>query len=452
MSKQADVALTLDKFRVCIVAPYYLPICMDEGNDGYKGSERVIEYMVNELVRRGAYVYLIAPEGSIKPGKGELLTTGEPLWDPMDPSKREVKDEKRISARERTRDQIKAVARKDLKPHIIDCHFAEDDFEVMRTIDATGIFWCITYHGPIVTRIEDGLEAPLAVRVAKAFPHVNFILVGKNQLEAYERLKIDTSLMHVVPNGIPDLSKNKLDRLRALNREDTSKQSKDTSERSKDTPERNTLVMLCRLSVKKDIPKALDLIQELSGWKIVVGGTKLNDQNDVQYWKEILSPLFKKYSDRITLQEDVNERNKNEFLSKYGPLLAFTKRTDDEWGPPFWEPDGLHITEKLRLGQVALCDEGIHYEKIPEPLRSKYHFTQKDPKEVVKAMAKLLNDEKSVAEMNSDTTYALCRDYFKEVYDVKKTVERRFKKYMKIINKDNIGKAAEKAADKTVEA
>src|SRR5271155_138700 len=64
------------RLRIGIVSPPYIRIVNDM--NGYGGTERIVPELVNNLIRRGNYVTLFAPEGSETGSK--LITTGPALW------------------------------------------------------------------------------------------------------------------------------------------------------------------------------------------------------------------------------------------------------------------------------------------------------------------------------------------------------------------------------------
>ncbi|KAI1504299.1 hypothetical protein F5X99DRAFT_423802 [Biscogniauxia marginata] len=367
--------------KVLVVLHSYVKATLEKGEDGYKGTERSAVYILKELHRRGIEAHLIAPAGSNIPGVILHPSTDKTLWDFSDPKNPQTASPETIAkVMDRTIELMNEVVAQE-KPDIVDCNIAHNE-KLDKALERLPVPHVVNFHGP--TKDKPDLQTIVAKH-----PILPVITVSKLQQKF-----LKANYVGAVPNGLP---------------EDVITY--------RPGQKKNELVMLARLSPKKDFPRGIEIAKQ-ANMKLIIGGTLLNDQSDRIYYEEVLVPLFEREKETVTLREDICEANKADFLSDKVAPLALTKREADRFGPEYIEADGMHITEALAAGVPVICDSGVDPSKVPPEVG----FRCDSIEEAVEALRKtdMIDPE-------------ACNRYFLENFTVNKTVERRLAVYAKVI-------------------
>ncbi|KAI0594488.1 hypothetical protein F4775DRAFT_596270 [Biscogniauxia sp. FL1348] len=370
--------------KVLFILPSYVKASLEKGDDGYKGTERSAVYTLSELVRRGIEVHLIAPKGSNIPGVTVHPSCDTPHWDFSDPQNpRTASQETRNKVLSRTIELMKELAA-ELKPDVVDCHIAHNE-EMDQALTRLPVPHMVTFHGPTK-------DMPALRNAVLKTPQLPVVTVSKLQ----QKFLPEANYVGVVPNGLP----------------------RDAIPFCQTEEKKNHLVMLARLSPKKDLARGIEIARR-SGRPLVIGGALLDDQGDRRYFASELAPLLDLPGPpRMTLRSDVGESNKAGFLGSAAALLALTKRRADEWGPEYIEADGMHITEALAAGVPVICDAGVDPAKVPPHVGFRC-----DTVEAALAALRRLHDVRPQD----------CRRHFLDHYTVDKTVDRRLEIYAKLV-------------------
>ncbi len=471
--------------KVLVVLPSFLPATLKPGHDGYKGTERSVVYILRELARRGIETHLIAAAGSEVPPTGKLYEScAKPLWDlggggggggggiriargeddddsnnnddnnnlglagvegkltPRSASREEI-----LRARDSTIRLMREVAERE-RPDVVDCHMAHDEV-VDAALAALGVPRVLTFNGPTKDRPELG-------RVVELHPDLPVIAVSALQ-SSYLR----ANYVGVVPNGLPeDAVRFRLDADGDGDGDwdedgdedgdgdgdrDGGRSGVDDKKKPVKEKKKKPLLMLARLSPKKDFPRGIEIARR-AGRQLIIGGVLLDDQKDMQYWREVLAPaVARRLGQRedgggedededgsastrartrdppVVIRTDVTESNRSEFLAGGAALLALTKRTEDEWGPEYVEADGMHVTEALAAGLPVICDEGLDAAKVPPHVGVR-------TSSVDEAVAAL----EAGGRIGGIDPHA-CRRHFLENYTIGRTVELRLEIYARVI-------------------
>ncbi|KAI0014822.1 hypothetical protein F4780DRAFT_766709 [Xylariomycetidae sp. FL0641] len=364
--------------KVLFVFPSFVNVSLEPGDDGYKGTERSAVYMLRELHRRGVDLHVIAPAGSVVPGKLHA-SCSNPLWDfsdPLDP--RCATSETEQEALSQTIRLMEAVVEEEM-PDIVDCHIPHKE-QMDTALERLPVPHLVNWHGS--TR-----DRPEHQAVADKNPDLPVITVSELQ-QKYMR----ANFVAAIPNGLPE-----------------------NVVKFQPGCERTKLAMLARLSPHKDIPRGIQ-IAKLAGDKLVVGGL-LSDYQSVKYYEKVLVPLLSQDMATVSVRGDVTERNKSEFFADKKVLLALTKREADQYGPVYVEADGIHISEALAAGVPVICDSGVDPAKVPPEVG----FRCETVAEAVAALKKIHTIEPKA-----------CRRHFLQHYSVGKTVERRLQVYAEV--------------------
>ncbi|KAI5926867.1 hypothetical protein F4810DRAFT_653867 [Camillea tinctor] len=367
--------------KILYVLPSYVKASLEKGEDGYKGTERSAVYTLSEFARRGIETHLIAPKGSNIQGVELHESCDTPHWDFSDPKNPiTAPADKQEEVLDKTIQMMKQLV-KELKPDVVDCHIAHKE-NMDQALWHLPVPSVVNFHGP--TKGMEDLR-----KTALKTPRLPVITVSELQ----QKCLPGPNYVGVVPNGMP----------------------KDVIPFQKTVRKVKQLVMLGRLSPKKDFPRGI-AIAKRAGMHLVIGGTLLNDQRDQDYFKTVLDPLLKKEADHVTLREDVVESNKAEFLAGSEALLALTKRSADEWGPEYIEADGMHITEALAAGVPVICDSGVDPSKVPDGVVGFYCNNDEEIYEALKKINTISGDN--------------CRRHYLDNYTVDKAVDKRLEIYV----------------------
>ncbi|KAI1489727.1 hypothetical protein F5X96DRAFT_695571 [Biscogniauxia mediterranea] len=380
--------------KVIFILPSYVKASLEKGDDGYKGTERSAVYTLSELVSRGIEVHLIAPKGSNIPGVILHPSCDTPHWDFSDPENpRTASEETRNKVLRRTIELMKELVA-ELKPDIVDCHIAHNE-EMDQALTRLPVPHMVTFHGPTK-------DMPALRDAVLKTPQLPVVTVSELQ----QKFLPEANYVGVVPNGLP---------------RDAIPFRRRTEEEVQNTSKSGHLVMLTRLSPKKDIPRGIEIAKQ-SGRHLVIGGALLHDQRDRAYFDSVLGPLLagSGASASVTLRGDVGEANKAAFLAGAAALLALTKRrADDEWGPEYIEADGMHITEALAAGVPVLCDAGVDPAKVPPRAGFRGCDTVAAALDALAILHTVRPED--------------CRAHFLDNYTVDRTVDKRLRVYAKLV-------------------
>ncbi|KAI1631775.1 hypothetical protein F4809DRAFT_657405 [Biscogniauxia mediterranea] len=375
--------------KVLFILPSYVKASLEKGDDGYKGTERSAVYTLSELVSRGIEVHLIAPKGSNIPGVITHPSCDTPHWDFSDPENpRTASEETRNKVLRRTIELMKELVA-ELKPDIVDCHIAHNE-EMDQALTRLPVPHMVTFHGPTK-------DMPALRDTVLKTPQLPVVTVSELQ----QKFLPEANYVGVVPNGMPR------DAIPFHRTEEEEKKNKS-----------GHLVMLARLSPKKDIPRGIEIAKR-SGRHLIIGGALLNDQRDRAYFDAVLGPLLAGSRASATLRGDVGEANKAPFLAGAAALLALTKRRADEWGPEYIEADGMHITEALAAGLPVLCDAGVDPAKVPPHVGFRGCDTVAAALDALRHLHTIRPED--------------CRRHFLDNYTVDRTVDKRLSVYAKLV-------------------
>ncbi|MDA8188407.1 MAG: glycosyltransferase family 4 protein [Dehalococcoidales bacterium] len=273
--------------RIAQIAPLYesVPPAL------YGGTERVVSYLTDELVRRGHDVTLFASGDSTTFAKLVYVCQRALRLDPTV-----------VDMYVHLMAQIGLAYDHAGEFDLIHSHVDYFTFPLTRYVNT-----------PTVTTLHGRLDLPELQTMYRLYPEVNLISISDSQ----RRPLPDSHWVATVYNGIPV--------------EDFA-----LCEKSGDY-----LAFLGRISPEKRVDLAIDVARR-AGMKLKIAAKV--DKVDVEYFKEVIKPLLE--DPRIEYIGEISQQEKSDFLGHAYALIF-----PIEWPEPF----GLAMTEAMACGTPVIA-------------------------------------------------------------------------------------------------
>jgi glycosyltransferase involved in cell wall biosynthesis len=349
--------------RIAQIAPLYESVPPQL----YGGTERIVAYLTEELVRAGHEVTLFASADSrtsadLVPCAARALRLDPDVQDAL-PHHIVMLDEVRRHA-----DQFDVL------------HFHVDllHFPLVRAFaDST------------LTTLHGRLDLPDLTPFYRAYPDVPLASISRSQARAQP----DGHWVACVPHGLPK------DLLRPV-----------------ESPRLDYLAFLGRVSPEKGPDRAVEIAQR-TGHRLRMAAKV--DRNDQVFWDEHVRPLVES-DDRIEFVGEINEADKREFLGHASALLF-----PIDWPEPF----GLVMIEAMACGTPVIAyDRGSVREILEDGVTGRIVTSLDEAVAAVREVERL--DRRRIRARFEDrfTAERMAKDYIK-VYQslpgVQRTLARR---------------------------
>jgi len=317
--------------RIAQLAPLWIPVPPYT----YGGTELVVSWLCDELVRRGHEVTLFATEDSKTSAK--LI----PIWP-------------------------KALWQAKLKtPHAVFSLLYEKLISLQNNFDIIHDhceFYTAPYSKflkpPIVTTLHHPLTEETII-LYKKFPNINFVAVSKNQRRLGPGMNIVKTIYHGLPIEKYDF--------------DPETRSKGARFAQSNWAAKNYLLWLSKIMPEKGIAKAID-IAKLSGENLIISGNIPPDQGD--YFDFRIKPLID--GKKIQFVGTSNFSKKIELLKDAKAFLFPVKRP---------EPFGLVVIEAMACGVPVIAFKGGSMPELIED--GKTGFLVNNVEEACQALKKI---------------------------------------------------------------
>jgi len=292
----------------------------------YGGTERVVSWLTEALVRQGHEVTLF--------GSGDSVTSAElvpvtPQALRLDPT---VKDALGY--------HIMLIEQVRRRAHEFDVLHFHIDLIHAPFVRSLGV--------PAVTTLHGRLDLPDLVPFYRSFPDLPLVSISDNQ-----RLPMPpVNWVATVPHGLPR------DLLRATF-----------------APKGDYLAFLGRISPEKRPDRAIEIAAR-AGIKLRIAA-KIDDA-DRDYWEEVIAPLVARHGDIVEFIGEIGDRQKAEFLGNARALLF-----PIDWPEPF----GLVMIEAMACGTPIIAFGCGSVPEVIDHGRSGFIVSRLD--EAVDALARL---------------------------------------------------------------
>jgi glycosyltransferase involved in cell wall biosynthesis len=373
------------KLRIAQISPFEEQVPPPK----YGGTELIVSYLTEGLIKRGHKVYLVASGDSIT--KAKLF----PVF-PTAIRKSLPEREKGVQAREALKfiglGKILEYLLYDLKVDIIHNHVG------WRLLAFESIF----KKTPMVTTIHGPLDIPLKQIVYGSFPNSYLVSISNNQRKPMPQL----NYVATVYNGID-----------VKNFEFSNKEGK-------------YLAFLARISPEKGPVQAIQIAKK-SGLELKMAAKV--DVVDKDFFEKKVNPLID--NKQIKFLGEVDHKTKVELLKNAKALLC-----PIQWEEPF----GLFIIEAMACGTPVIAfargsvpeiikdgETGFIINSSPKDIRGNWIIKKTGINGMVEAVKKIYNmPEKEYQKMRY-----LCRKHVEKNFTAEKMVSEYEKVYYKILKK-----------------
>jgi glycosyltransferase involved in cell wall biosynthesis len=259
----------------------------------YGGTERIVSYLTEELVRQGHDVTLFASGDSCTSAR---LESGCEVALRLDPR---VKDPLAIHIV--MLEKVRTLA---------------DEFDVLHFhVDVLHYPLIRDFVGRTVTTLHGRLDLPELWRVYLSFPDAPLVSVSNDQRKPVPPVRWTGTVYHGLP---PDLLP------------------------FNPAPQGGYLAFLGRISPEKRPDRAIEIATR-AGAKLKIAA-KI-DKVDQVYWSEVIEPMIQK-SPNVEFVGEINEREKADFLANADALIF-----PIDWREPF----GLVMIEAMSCGTPVIA-------------------------------------------------------------------------------------------------
>ena len=259
----------------------------------YGGTERIVSYLTEELVRQGHDVKLFASGDSCTTAR---LESGCELALRLDPS---VKDP--VAVHIVMLEKVRTLA---------------DEFDVLHFhVDVLHYPLIRDFVGRTVTTLHGRLDLPELWRLYSSFPNVPLVSVSNDQRKPMPPVSWAGTVYHGLPRDLLPFNP---------------------------VPNGGYLAFLGRISPEKRPDRAIEIATR-AGAQLKMAA-KI-DKVDQVYWSEVIEPLIKK-SPNVEFVGEINEREKADFLANADALLF-----PIDWPEPF----GLVMIEAMSCGTPIIA-------------------------------------------------------------------------------------------------
>ena len=259
----------------------------------YGGTERIVSYLTEELVRQGHDVTLFASGDSHTAGQLEPFSETALRLDPgiKDPTPDHLV----------MLDSVRARA---------------EDFDVLHFhVDLLHYSFIQDFIGRTVTTVHNRMDLEELKRVYSAFAKAPLVSISQDQRSAMPNLNWAGTVYHgLPPNLLPFCS----------------------------APQRDYFAFLGRIAPEKGPERAIEIASR-AGARLKIAAKV--DSADQAYWESVIKPLIEAHSN-VEYVGEINEREKGSFLGNASALLF-----PIDWPEPF----GMVMIEAMACGTPVIA-------------------------------------------------------------------------------------------------